>query len=96
MENPCYYRHFLFVTKKAKNNLKFFKNHTDIQIVKIKDIYPVQLNKEHLGMENTQAEAVLATMEISRADLRDVDVSKPLQTLFDECLNFISVNDFNI
>lgn len=47
-------------------------------------------------MEKTQAESILATKEISRADLMDVDVSKPLQALFDECLNFISVNDFNI
>lgn len=46
-------------------------------------------------MENTQAEAIIATMEISRADL-EVDISQPLQTLFDECLNFISVNDFNV
>ncbi len=47
-------------------------------------------------MEKTQAEAIVATMEISRVDLGEVDVSKPLQNLFDECLKFISVNDFNV
>lgn len=43
-------------------------------------------------MDRTQAEA----MEISRVETRDIDISQPLQTLFDECLNFISVNDFNM
>lgn len=47
-------------------------------------------------MEKTQADAISATMEISRVDLGEIDVSKPLQTLFDECLKFISVNDFNV
>lgn len=47
-------------------------------------------------MEKTQADAIVATMEISRVDLSEIDVSKPLQTLFDECLKFISVNDFNV
>ena len=42
-------------------------------------------------METTQAEA---SMEISRVE--SMDISLPLQTLFDECLNFISVNDFNL
>jgi hypothetical protein len=42
-------------------------------------------------MENTQAET---TMEITRVESKDI--SLPLQTLFDECLNFISVNDFNV
>ena len=47
-------------------------------------------------MEKTQADALVATMEISRVDLDKIDVSKPLQELFDECLHFISVNDFNV
>ncbi len=47
-------------------------------------------------MEKTQAEAVYATMEVSRAELSEVDITQPLQTLFDECLKFISVNDFNL
>lgn len=47
-------------------------------------------------MDRTQAEAKVASMEISRAEVKEVDISKPLQTLFDECLNFISVNDFNM
>jgi hypothetical protein len=42
-------------------------------------------------METTQAET---SMEISRQE--SMDISLPLQTLFDECLNFISVNDFNL
>jgi len=42
-------------------------------------------------MENSQTEAVSTSMEVSR-----VDLSKPIQDLFDECLKFISVNDFNI
>ena len=42
-------------------------------------------------METTQAET---TMEITRHE--SMDISLPLQTLFDECLNFISVNDFNL
>jgi hypothetical protein len=42
-------------------------------------------------MDTTQAEA---SMEISRQE--SMDISLPLQTLFDECLNFISVNDFNL
>ena len=40
-------------------------------------------------MDNTQAET---SMEVTRVEL---DISIPIQTLFDECLNFISVNDFN-
>lgn len=44
-------------------------------------------------MEKTQADAMIRTMEISR-EAQDVDLSKPLQNLFDECLNFISVSDF--
>lgn len=47
-------------------------------------------------MENTQAETIVASMEISRAEAMNMDISQPLQSLFDECLNFISVNDFNI
>lgn len=47
-------------------------------------------------MEKTQAEAVYATMEVSRAELSDVDITKPLEALFDDCLRFISVNDFNL
>ncbi|MBQ8669571.1 hypothetical protein IJ472_07305 [bacterium] len=47
-------------------------------------------------MDRTQAEAMNASMEISRVETMEVDISKPLQTLFDECLNFISVNDFNM
>lgn len=42
-------------------------------------------------MENTQAET---SMEFSRIESKDI--SLPIQTLFDECLNFISVNDFNV
>ncbi len=45
-------------------------------------------------MENTQAETLYASMEPMRAN-KDIDVSQPLQALFDECLSFISVNDFN-
>ena len=43
-------------------------------------------------MDRTQAEA----MEISRVETMEVDISKPIQTLFDECLSFISVTDFNM
>lgn len=43
-------------------------------------------------MERTQAEA---SIEISRNE-QIQDISLPIQTLFDECLNFISVNDFNM
>ncbi len=51
-------------------------------------------------METRQAESMMRTMDIAEIDLsedalRDVqDISVPLQTLFDECLNFISVSDF--
>lgn len=46
-------------------------------------------------MDKSQAEAISA-MELMRADsTTEVNISIPLQTLFDECLNFISVNDFN-
>lgn len=51
-------------------------------------------------METRQAESMMRTMDIAEIDLsdeglRDVqDISVPIQTLFDECLNFISVNDF--
>ncbi len=53
-------------------------------------------------METTQAEVMINTMEVEKFDLDEdlsleiVDVTKPLQELFDECLNFISVNDFEI
>ncbi len=46
-------------------------------------------------MDRSQAEAI-ASMEISRVETMEVDISKPLQTLFDECLSFISVTDFNM
>ncbi len=42
-------------------------------------------------METTQAEKMMASM-----DSIDLDISKPIQTLLDECLCFISVNDFNV
>lgn len=51
-------------------------------------------------METRQAESMMRTMDIAEIDLsdevlRDVqDISVPIQALFDECLNFISVNDF--
>ena len=47
-------------------------------------------------MDRTQAEAMVASMEISRVETMEIDISKPIQTLFDECLNFISVNDFQM
>ena len=47
-------------------------------------------------MENTHVESIIASMEISRVETKQVDISEPIQKLFDECLNFISVNDFNI
>lgn len=41
-------------------------------------------------------ETIMASMmEISR-DEKSIDISEPLQNLFDECLNFISINDFNM
>jgi hypothetical protein len=43
-------------------------------------------------MENTQAEV---SIELARLKLESKDISMPLQTLFDECLSFISANDFN-
>jgi hypothetical protein len=43
-------------------------------------------------MDRTQVEA----MEISRIETMEIDISKPIQTLFDECLSFISVTDFNM
>lgn len=51
-------------------------------------------------METRQAESMMRTMDIAEIDLSDEvlrgvqDISVPIQTLFDECLNFISVNDF--
>ncbi len=58
---------------------------------------------------DTQAEIMIDTMEHSNFKLKDkkikineklkvdlVDVSKPLQELFDECLSFISVTDLDI
>ena len=47
-------------------------------------------------MDRTQAETMVASMEISRVETMEVDISKPILTLFDECLNFISVNDFQM
>jgi hypothetical protein len=41
-------------------------------------------------MEMTQTEAV------SNSKATEIDISIPLQNLFDECLNFISLNDFNV
>ncbi|MBQ8459482.1 hypothetical protein IJ541_05200 [bacterium] len=46
-------------------------------------------------MDNTQAETMIASMDW-RDNSNETDISMPLQTLFDECLNFISVNDFNL
>lgn len=53
-------------------------------------------------METKQAEVMMRSMAIAEIELSEdilgevQDVSVPLQTLFDECLNFISVNDFNV
>lgn len=47
-------------------------------------------------MDRTQADLMVASMEVSRVESREADISKPIQTLFDECLSFISVNDFNM
>ena len=47
-------------------------------------------------MDKTQAEAIGVSMELMRADSTEMNISIPIQTLFDECLNFISVNDFNV
>ena len=46
-------------------------------------------------MENTQTETIVS-MEIARVEATNLDITQPLQSLFDECLNFISVNDFYI
>ena len=47
-------------------------------------------------MENTQAESISFKMETARLEGMSTDIAIPLQTLFDECLSFISVNDFNV
>lgn len=53
-------------------------------------------------MTTTQAEVMINTMEVEKYDLVEdaylgfMDLSEPIHNLFDECLNFISVNDFNI
>lgn len=53
-------------------------------------------------MTTTQAEVMNTMMKneeyelAEEVSLQSVDLSKPLQELFDECLNFISVNDFNV
>lgn len=53
-------------------------------------------------METTQAERMMRTLDITELDLNlDIltekpDISRPIQDLFDECLNFISVTDFNL
>ncbi len=46
-------------------------------------------------METKQAEEMMNTMDIED-QYSKVDVSIPLQNLFDECLNFISIENFNI
>lgn len=46
-------------------------------------------------MKTKQTEEMMSAMDIEE-QYRNVDVSIPLQKLFDECLNFISVDDFNI
>lgn len=46
-------------------------------------------------METKQAEEMMNTMDIED-QYSKVDVSIPLQNLFDECLNFIAMEDFNI
>ena len=51
-------------------------------------------------MKAREKRQMIRTMEVKKFELQDdvsiefKDVSKPLQDLFDECLNFISVNDF--
>lgn len=47
-------------------------------------------------METKQAEEMMNTMDIENQYSSKVDVSIPLQNLFDECLNFISMEDFDI
>ena len=48
-----------------------------------------------------ETEAMIKTMEKRNIYLRkrisvDFDMGQPIQELFDNCLNFISVNDFEI
>ena len=45
-------------------------------------------------MDTTQSDLMIATMEMSRAE--EIDISTPIQTLFEECLSFISVADFYV
>lgn len=53
-------------------------------------------------MKAREKRRMIRTMEVKQFELKDdiaielKDVSKPLQELFDECLNFISVNDFRV
>ena len=53
-------------------------------------------------MTTTQAEVMINTMEVAKYELAEdvslefMDLSEPIHNLFDECLNFMSVNDFNI
>ena len=53
-------------------------------------------------METTQAERMMRTLKMTELDLTSgiltekPDISRPIQDLFDECLNFISVTDFNV
>ena len=46
-------------------------------------------------METKQAEEMMNTMDIEN-QYSKVDVSIPLQNLFDECLNFISMEERNL
>lgn len=48
-----------------------------------------------------ETKAMIQTMEKRHIKLRkrvkvDLDMGQPIQELFDNCLNFISVNDFEI
>ena len=50
---------------------------------------------------NRQERAMIKTMEKMNFKLQedlmvDLNIDRPIQNLFDECLNFISINDFNV
>jgi len=62
-------------------------------LLRLKDILTGQkLNKEHERMKTSESQMAHANEKITH-EAKGIEI--PIQTLFDECLNFISVNDFN-
>ena len=56
----------------------------------------MKLNKEYYSMKTVSESEMMMNAMDEKIYSETQSIEIPIQTLFDECLNFISVNDFNM